>query len=182
MSESDVKVTQLCPTLCHPMDCTVHGILQATRLEWVAFPFSRGSSQPCDRTQVSRMAGGFFSSWATREAPDTYEHLGKKSHRSHAWLIRWRYWPVFLLVLEFTLVKTMGQNIVSYCISVPWLVWNHLTCGSFVFRFCSCYFQGGSTFASRLPSVSVPSFGRLVGPLPLTHTCRPGSRCGRCVV
>jgi len=40
-----VKVTQLCPTLCDPMDYTVHGILQARILEWVAFPFSRGSSQ-----------------------------------------------------------------------------------------------------------------------------------------
>ena len=40
-----VKVTQLCPTLC---DCIVHGILQARILEWVAYPFSRGSSQPRD--------------------------------------------------------------------------------------------------------------------------------------
>ena len=40
-----VKVVQLSPTLCDPMDYTVHGILQARTLEWVAFPFSRGSSQ-----------------------------------------------------------------------------------------------------------------------------------------
>ena len=40
-----VKVTQLCPALCDPMDCTVHKILQARILEWVAVPFSRGSSQ-----------------------------------------------------------------------------------------------------------------------------------------
>ena len=58
-----VKVTQSCLTLCDPMDCTVHGILLAKILEWVVFPFSRGSSQPRDRTQVSRI-----SSWATREA------------------------------------------------------------------------------------------------------------------
>ena len=57
-----VKVTQLYPTLCHPMDYTVHKILQARILEWVAFPFSRGSSQPRDRIQVSRIAGGFFTS------------------------------------------------------------------------------------------------------------------------
>ena len=63
-----VKVAQLCPTLCDPMDYTVHGILQARILEWVAFPFSRGSSQPRDQTQVSCIAGGFFTSWATREA------------------------------------------------------------------------------------------------------------------
>ena len=50
------------------MDYTVHGILQATILEWVAIPFSRGSSQPRDWTQVSRIAGRFFTSWTTREA------------------------------------------------------------------------------------------------------------------
>ena len=61
----EVKVTQLCLTLCNPMDCTVHGILQARILEWVAIPFSRGSSQPRDWTQVSHTAGGFFTSWAT---------------------------------------------------------------------------------------------------------------------
>ena len=56
-----VKVTQSCLTLCNPMDYTVHRILQARALEWVAFPFSRGSSQPRDRTQVSQIAGGFFT-------------------------------------------------------------------------------------------------------------------------
>ena len=52
------------------MDYIVHGILHARILELVAFPFSRGSSQPRDRTQVSRIAGGFFTSWATREAQE----------------------------------------------------------------------------------------------------------------
>ena len=65
-----VKVTQLCLTLCDPMDSTVHGILQVRILEWVAFPFSRGSSQPRDWTQVSCIAGIFFTSWATREAQE----------------------------------------------------------------------------------------------------------------
>ena len=55
-------------TLCDPMDYTVRGILQARILEWVAFPFSRGSSQPRDQTQVSRIAGRFFTNWAMREA------------------------------------------------------------------------------------------------------------------
>ena len=55
----NVKVAQSCPTLCNTMDYI---------LEWVAFPFSRGSSQPRDRTQVSRIAGRFLTSWATREA------------------------------------------------------------------------------------------------------------------
>ena len=47
------------------MDYTVHRILQARILEWVAFSFSRGSSQPRDQTQVSRITGGFFTSCAT---------------------------------------------------------------------------------------------------------------------
>ena len=47
----EAKVAQLCPTLCNPVDYTVHGILQTRILDWVAFPFSKGSSQPRDRTQ-----------------------------------------------------------------------------------------------------------------------------------
>ena len=67
-------LTQLCPTLCNPMDyslpgSSVHGILQARILEWTAMSSSRGSSQPRDRTQVSRLIGGFFTRRATREAP-----------------------------------------------------------------------------------------------------------------
>ena len=56
-----VKVTQSCLTLCNPMACTVHGILQARILEWVAFPFSKGSSQPRNQTGVLCIAGGFFT-------------------------------------------------------------------------------------------------------------------------
>ena len=59
-SESESEVTQLCPTLCDPIDCSlsgssVHGIFQAVVLEWIAISFSRGSSQPRARTQVSRI-------------------------------------------------------------------------------------------------------------------------------
>ena len=60
--EDKALVTQLCLTLCDPMDYTVHGILQARILEWVAFPFSRGSSKPRDRAQVSCIIGRFFTS------------------------------------------------------------------------------------------------------------------------
>ena len=68
------KVAQSCPTLCNPMDCSppgfsVHGILQARILQWVAISFSRGSSRPRDRTQVSHIAGRRFNLWASREAP-----------------------------------------------------------------------------------------------------------------
>ena len=51
-----------------PLDYIVHGILQARILEWVAFPFSRGSYQPRNQTRVSSIAGGFFTNWAIREA------------------------------------------------------------------------------------------------------------------
>ena len=70
-----VKVAQSCPTLCDPIDCSpqgssVHGILQARILEWVAVPFSKGSSQPRDWIHVSHTAGRFFIVWATSEAPE----------------------------------------------------------------------------------------------------------------
>ena len=57
-----LKVAQLCLTLCNPMDYTVRGILQARILDWVAFPFSRGSVEPRGQTQVSRIADGFLTS------------------------------------------------------------------------------------------------------------------------
>ena len=66
-----MKIVQSCPALCDtmiPRDCTVHGFLQARILDRVAFPFSRASSQPRNRTQVSCMAGGFLTCWATGEA------------------------------------------------------------------------------------------------------------------
>ena len=66
-------VTQSYPTLCNPLGCNLPGssvmeILQARILEWVAVPSSRGSSWPRDRTQVSRITGGFFTVWVNREA------------------------------------------------------------------------------------------------------------------
>ena len=64
-----IKVVQSRPTLCDPMDYTVHGILQARILEWVAFPFSRGFSQPRDRTQVSCIAGRFFAKLSHKGSP-----------------------------------------------------------------------------------------------------------------
>ena len=52
---------------CSPPGSFVHGLVQARVLEWVVVPFSRGSSQPRDQTQVSCIAGGFLTFWATRE-------------------------------------------------------------------------------------------------------------------
>ena len=69
--ESESEVAQLCPTVCDPVDCSplsssIHGILQARILEWVAISFPRVFSQPRDQTQVSCIAGRCFNLWATR--------------------------------------------------------------------------------------------------------------------
>ena len=97
-----VLVTQSSLTLCDPLDCSlsgssVHGILQARILEWVAIPFSRGSSRPRDWTQLSYTAGIFFTVWATREA-HSYAYL---------WLVCWM---VSLLKMEPCLILSTYQN------------------------------------------------------------------------
>ena len=84
-------VAQLCLTLCNPMDCSlsgssVHGILQARILEWVAMPSSRGSSQPKDQTQVSRIPCRFFTIWATGKPIYMLLLLLLLSRFSHVWL------------------------------------------------------------------------------------------------
>ena len=66
---SEVKVAQSCLTLCNPMDYTVHGILQARIPEWVADPFSSGSSWPRNWTRVSCIVGGFFKQLGYEESP-----------------------------------------------------------------------------------------------------------------
>ena len=71
--ESESVVAQSCLTAGNPTDCSppgssVHGILQARVLEWVAIPFSKGSSHPRDGTWASCTAGRFFTAWATKEA------------------------------------------------------------------------------------------------------------------
>ena len=90
-----VLVAQSCPPFCDPMDysspgSSVHGIVPARIQEWVAIPFSRGSSRPRDWTLVSCMADRFFIIWVTREAPSaplmsslfppSPPHLGPRSH------------------------------------------------------------------------------------------------------
>ena len=78
------KSLQYCLTLCDPKDCSppgssVHRILQARILEWVAVPSSRGSSRPRDRTQVSRIAHRFFSSEPLGKPKNT--GVGSLDHR-----------------------------------------------------------------------------------------------------
>ena len=83
---NEMKVTQSCPTLCDTMDCSppgssIHGILQARILEWVAVSFSRGSSWPRNQTRVSCIAGRFFTAWAMREAPKVIYRTAKKKKK-----------------------------------------------------------------------------------------------------
>ena len=85
--------------LCDPMDCSppgssLHGILQARVLEWVAISFSRGSSQPRDRTQVSHVVGRCFNLWATREArTNPREHQIVRTHTKETTWIKTRHHP-----------------------------------------------------------------------------------------
>ena len=110
---------QSCPTLCDLMDynlpgSSVQGILQVRILEWVAIPFSRGSSQPRDQTQVSCIAGRFFTIWATREAlfmaclspiksvgPQLNQDSGVGSHALIFFLFVFIYFSYFWIYLFF---------------------------------------------------------------------------------
>ena len=111
-----VKIAQSCPTLCDPVDYTVCGLLQARILEWVAFPFSRGSSQPRDGTQVFRTAGRFFTSWATREAQKKVEmsleektdcsFWVRKTHKIYEFYIKHIYWALDNHWIVLTVVES----------------------------------------------------------------------------
>ena len=126
MKNVKVLAAQLCLTICSPMDCSplgssVHGI----QLEWVAMPFSKGSSQPRNRTQVSCIAGKFFTDWAMREAL-----VSSTKHQKPltVWIIinygkllkRWEYqtissvsWETCMWVTKQQLEACMEQLIVS---------------------------------------------------------------------
>ena len=70
--DSESEITQSCPTLCNPMECSlpgssIHGIFQTRVLKWVAIFFSRGSSQHSDWIWVSHIAGRCFTIWPKRE-------------------------------------------------------------------------------------------------------------------
>ena len=125
-------VAQSSSTLCDTMDCSLQapmsmGVLQARILEWVAMPSSRGSSQPRDRTQVSHIAGRFFTIWATREAPppplfvffiDILNQVGE-----------------VLLVLNFLInegwpFKTFSCILWDFCFNLLMIKWNVLVAQS----------------------------------------------------
>ena len=95
---SEAKVAQLCLTFCGP---TVHRILQARILEWVAIPFSRASSQHKDWTWVSCIAGRFFTIWATREALKLSVDYLTSSDKEFSVLWSWRVWVWMALIIRW---------------------------------------------------------------------------------
>ena len=119
-------VAQSCPTFCDPIDCSlpgssVHGILQARVLEWVAIPFSRGSSWPRDRTWVSWITGRFFAIWATREYWAQYKEVSRI----------WHQWPLGLARLHYLLNIL---NVSAVCCFSSWTgVWRKHCCLLFIF-------------------------------------------------
>ena len=103
-----VLVPQLYRTFCDSMDCSppgssVHGILQARVLDWVAIPFSTESSQPRDWTQVSCIAGGLFTVWAARET----SWGANKSHRGPG-CFKWN--GAYALILVLVPIKCWYQS------------------------------------------------------------------------
>ena len=108
------ELAQSCPTLCDsghcsPQGSSVHGILQARILEWVAISFSRGSSQPRDWTQVSCIAGRPFNLWATREESILKSRditLPTKVHRVKA-----IFFPVVIHECESWTIRLSGKEL-----------------------------------------------------------------------
>ena len=103
-----------CLTLCDPMDgsppgSSVHGILQARLLEWVAISFPRGSSWPRDRTQVSHIAGRRFNLWATREGAE-------KDLRAS--LIH-QLWILIPSVPYSPFCPSINRSVIYWCVTIP---------------------------------------------------------------
>ena len=105
------KVTQSCPTLGNPIDCSlpvssIHGIFQARVQEWVALSFFRGSSWPSDQTSVSRIADRRFTVWATMELTKEYRSSDKSEncrtgimgHKEKFWRRLQRRWAPILVL------------------------------------------------------------------------------------
>ena len=132
--EKESEVAQSCLTLCDPMDCSlpgssIHGIIQARELEWVAIAFSRGSSQPRDRTWVSHIVDRHFTFWATTEVKlqrmNTIErYLGSKIRE-----------------VSFSLEKDKEREIISWMTTgcqafvTVWLHWS----GNYIIWYWQCY-------------------------------------------
>ena len=122
---------------CDPMDCnlpgsSVHGVLQARILEWVAIPFSRGSSQPRDQTWVSCIAGRSFTIWATREALSVKLILFLPSFLKTKWPYN-VFYPTTLLITSMLSFHYCLIQLVFISIYILFLV-------SLIFSLFVCFF------------------------------------------
>ena len=121
--KSGSEVSQSCPTLCDPMDCSppsssIHGILQARILEWIAISFSKGSSQPRDRTHVSRIVDRHFTVWANVAdtvhpcfngiLPQSYFSLFFKHMPAELAFFNWTIFKVFIAFVTILLLICFG--------------------------------------------------------------------------
>ena len=100
-----------------PPGSSVHGILQAGILEWIAIPFSRGCSQPRDWTRVSCIAGGFFTVWVTREASERWKLLSQHDLNWHL-----SYYVPCWIYVDYTgrMYRNMYCGIVIYSKKCSW--------------------------------------------------------------
>ena len=186
VSCSDLVLLFVTPD-CSPPDSSVHGILQARILEWVAISSSRGSFQPRDRTQVSHIAGRFFTIWDTRGAPKRGRQVNKTNHPT---LCQWQNWcrlyhhKAFLHKsshLILTLVSEPEENL-SNLPKVTQLWCNRTHYRNFTGTFVRTV-KRDSEFTG-VPRITVPiqGTGLMLGVLPIPlqglkepHTCaQPG--------
>ena len=113
------EVAHSCPTLCNPMDCSlpgssIHGIFQASVLEWVAISFSRRSSRPRDRTQVSCIAGRCFTVWATREALHVQKQQAKEAFHSGGRMAAMQEMDCAMQLVKLGSIPGKKKNWISY--------------------------------------------------------------------
>ena len=172
-----------CPTLCDPMDCSqpgfsIHGILQARMLEWVAMPFSRGSSQPRDQTQVSCIGGLVLHQLSYKGSP--------ASGRGYINFFRQRGRVPWGRSLRMSVVvQSLNQSCLTLCdpmdcsmlgfpvlhclpefyqTPVHWVQWCHPTISSSI-AFFSCCPKSFPASGSFLMSWLFPSGGQSIGAL-----------------
>ena len=151
------------PILCNPTDSSppgssIHGILQARMLEWVVIPFSRVYSQSRNQTWVSRIAGRFFTIWATMQARTVVQLL------SCVWLFATPWTVTHEASLSFTISRACSN-------SCPLSQWCHPTIASSVIPFSSClqsFSASGSFLMSQLFGLGGQNIGASASSRPLT--------------
>ena len=121
--------------LCDPVDYRVHGILQARILEWVAFSFSRESSQPRDWTQVSCTEGRFFINWATNQlkSPPPFRVLSRSLDWKHLWplFFHWTFSVLIVLMIAYFTLEFLRSvcDFADYFESLEGRIWFYLCVG-----------------------------------------------------